>query len=275
MILPSAWDVVIFTDSESVIKAYHACSDSDSVYKSSQWHLLRLLQRINKQRLHPVTLEHVRSHQHLMTPDSVGNGVADFVAEQTRIFGAPVIGVPQDLDIRLLLPPSFLTLEGSPIISFKEVRAHARNCFRARLAQWSSSRSQAQALADAYQPEKSLEVIKHSLKGAHLGTLTDCLTRNITRPDYRDPERPVLCLFCVHYRRVHCSPPSIFSSVLVTANKPRVGSKQLFTRPLVIGSQIGLRFASPSRIPYFRLPSRWFGFCVTRFFLLVSWLLKR
>ena len=133
MILPSAWEVVIYTDSESSIKAYESFRDCDTVYKSSQWHLLRLLHHINRQRVHPIVLQHVHSHKHLMTPDSVGNGIADFVAQHARVLEAPIFGVPQD--IKLLLPQAFLSHNGTAILSFKHARALSKSSFLAGMEQ--------------------------------------------------------------------------------------------------------------------------------------------
>jgi ribonuclease HI len=92
MILPSSWNVTIWTDSKSAIDRIESLRASNPIKTmiEPEWELLRLFATIDGLRKQPVTLKHIKSHTKQMEITSIGNAAADLKAEYARLLRNPV-----------------------------------------------------------------------------------------------------------------------------------------------------------------------------------------
>ena len=82
MILPSSWQITVWTDSKSSIDRIEALRKGNDVETMTEpeWELLSLFMHIDKMRKEPIELRHIKSHTQGEDIVSVGNATGDLVA---------------------------------------------------------------------------------------------------------------------------------------------------------------------------------------------------
>jgi ribonuclease HI len=91
MILPSSWNITVWTDSKSTIDRIEALRAKEpiKIMNEPEWQLLSLYMHIETLRTKPLTLRHIKSHTKLKDPISIGNATADLKADHARLWGKP------------------------------------------------------------------------------------------------------------------------------------------------------------------------------------------
>ena len=87
--------------------------------------------------------------------------------------------------------------------TFSELRKHIKTSDWNKLQSWKTSKTQSYFHDIGYSPDQTIEYFQKMLKGKHMGTLTDVLTANITRPSYHNNKDIPHCLYCKHVRKTH------------------------------------------------------------------------
>jgi hypothetical protein len=207
MILPSSWNVTVWTDSKSTIDRIEALRTKDPIriMNEPEWQLLSLFMHIETLRTKPLVLRHVRSHTKQKDPISVGNATADLKADHARLWGK-LDTIPR-LPIHSYMCFRKYTVKGqppySPLPTFRDLRTYITTKMDEESDKpWRESNSQSTFLHNTHEPEQMLKYFVKELKGKHTGTLIDTLTTTITRPSYISPE-DIHCLYCKHVRKDH------------------------------------------------------------------------
>jgi hypothetical protein len=207
MILPSSWQITIWTDSKSSIDRIEALRKGNDVKTMTEpeWELLSLFMHIDKMRKEPIQLRHIKSHTQGEDIVSVGNATADLVAEAGRLFASPKALYTHS---PFLPPLVFHRADGTPINTCKTLRKHIyTHVISKQYDPWTESNTQAEYLQKGFEPEKTYEYFLKTLKGRHTGTLVDVLTGGITKPSYRPGTPAPHCLYCKHIRKTHQTKP--------------------------------------------------------------------
>jgi hypothetical protein len=207
MILPSSWNITVWTDSKSTIDRIEALRAKEpiKIMNEPEWQLLSLFMHIETLRTKPLTLRHIKSHTKLEDPISIGNATADLKADHARLWGKTST-IPR-LPIHSYLAFRNYAMEDQlpqpPLITFKELRKYITTKMNEESEKpWKQSNSQSAFLHISQEPEQTIKYLKKELKGKHTGTLIDVLTNTITRPSYSSPEE-IHCLYCKHVRKDH------------------------------------------------------------------------
>lgn len=118
-----------------------------------------------------------------MTIESVGNATADLIAEQARLFSKK-----EEIPTSPFLPSHNFTHDKKMFNTFAELRKYIKATAWAKMKCWKSSKSQSFFYKNGHAPEETIQYFQKTLKGKHMGTLTDVLTRNINRPSYHNKQ---------------------------------------------------------------------------------------
>jgi large subunit ribosomal protein L40e len=203
MILPSTWQITIWTDSKSSMDRIEALRKGNDVkkMKEPEWELLSLFMHIEKMRKEPIQLRHIKSHTQGEDIISVGNATADLVAEAGRLFASPKALYTNSPFLPAL---AFHRADGTLINTCKALRNHIyTHVITKQYDPWKDSNTQAEYLQKGFKPVKTYEYFLQNLKGRHTGTLLDVLTGGITKPSYRPSTPAPHCLYCKHVRKNH------------------------------------------------------------------------
>ena len=201
MILPSAWKVTLYTDSESAIKAIQNHNPDTPPHKRAQtagWTLLEAFIATNNTRKNPINLVHISSHEQELNIKSVGNATADLFAKEARITQKP----SGRLNTEAFAQHFNWQYKNQIIDNTEQLKTHIDNKHRKKRDKWDLHTSkQAKYLREGYKPHTILETLRKQLKRRHMGTLADVFTGAIFLKGWRAKEEErVICQYCLQAR---------------------------------------------------------------------------
>jgi hypothetical protein len=203
MILPSAWKVTIWTDSESAMKAvehYNPNTPAHKLARKAGWTLLETFIHTNNNRKNPISLQHISSHEQKIDPRSVGNATADLMAKNARITQKP----SKSLNTAQFAQKYNWQYRGQTLDSAEKLKEHIHTEYKRKLPKWNlNTSSQAHYINHGFKAYELIESLRKQLKYRHMGTLADVFTGSIFLRGWRTKkEDSINCQYCLQVRGV-------------------------------------------------------------------------